>query len=332
MSNFYDLITEGVSVPLTRLAAGYTPVGLIGTQVFPIAKAAAMSGKVPIFNKDAFKIYQTLRASGAKTRRAVPDPDDWISYSLEEHDLAYPLDNRDLEALRALPGDAKLKALFNLQNRQRTKVQWNLALELEKLIADAVQNTASYPSGHYVTLATTTCWSETSTSDPVTDIETGKEVVRSKIGRYPNTLIMGNEAYKQLKFHTKYTDKLKYTTDKIVTPDIIKNVHDLDKVIIGQSLMLPDASSSSGNDATVTFSDLWGDNAILAYVPPTQFPDIDEPGFGYTIRPMFGAKPYPYVDVFTEEGGKIVNVRCTDMYDTLFLMAFAGYLIKNVKK
>jgi len=59
-------------------------------------------------------------------------PDSWITFFCEEHDLAIPLDARELNELRALPVDARGKALFNLQDRQRRRVQWNLKLELEK--------------------------------------------------------------------------------------------------------------------------------------------------------------------------------------------------------
>jgi hypothetical protein len=85
-------------------------------------------------------------------------------------------------------------------------------------------------------------------------------------------------------------------------------------------------------DASGNFVDLWGDNVILAYIPETDTPDIDEPSFGYTVKPGFSPTPYPYVDIFTEEGGKIVNVRCTDMYDQIMIMKGAGFLIKNVKR
>lgn len=322
MSNFFDSITEGVNVPLTTLASGYAPAGLIGEQVFPVVRSITQGGKIPVFGKDAFKIYETLRARGAKSNRAGMSPDTWKTFYCEEHDLAIPLDKRELDALKNLPGDATLKALFNLENRQRRRVQWNLKLELEKVIADDVQNTNNYSASNRKALANSTCWSETGSS-PDDDIEAGREAIRSKIGRYPNTLILGSDAYAQLKFHAAYTEKMKLTSDKVVRPELIAQIHDLDRVIIGQSM---------GLDADENFVDLWSDNAILCYIPKTTTPEIDEPSFGYTIKPGFSSTPYPYVDIFTEEGGKIVNVRCTDMYDTLMIMADAGYLISNCKK
>lgn len=322
MANFFDSITEGISVPLTTLATGFVPTGLIGESVFPVVKSITKSGKIPVFGKDAFKIYETLRARGAHSNRVGMTPDSWLTFSCEEHDLAIPLDARELAELNNLPGDTALKALFSLQDRQRRRVQWNLKLELEKVIADQVQDVSNYDADNQLALANTTCWSETG-SDPVGQIEDAREKIRSKIGRYPNTLIMGSDAYAQLKFHAAYTNIIKSTNDKVVRPDLLAQVHDLKRVIIGMSMGLTSADA---------FYDLWSDNAILCYIPDTQTPDIDEPGFGYTIKPAFSAMPYPYVDVFTEEGGKIVNVRCTDMYDTLFINPDCGYIITNCKK
>jgi hypothetical protein len=322
--DFFDTITEGISVPLTKLASGYKPVGLIGDMVYPTVQSITMSGKIPVFSsKDAFRIYNTQRARGAYSKRADINPDSWISFACEEHDLAIPLDQRELDALKALPGDVKLKALFNLQDRQRRRVQWNLKLELEQKIANDVQNTSTYSSDHVLTLANTTCWDQLTTSDPVANIETAREKIRAKTGVYPNTMIVGTDTERALKFHPAYTDLLSHGKDKFVDLTYVCAVHKLDKALVGSSMSV----DSEGN-----FVDLWGDVCILAYMPKTTTPDIDEPSFGYTIRPNFSVKPYPYVDIFVEEGGKLVNVRCTDIYDIVTVMKDCGYLIKNTKK
>jgi len=49
-------------------------------------------------------------------------------------------------------------------------------------------------------------------------------------------LILGADSYSQLKFHADYTDKMKTTNDKVVRPELIANMHDLKRVIIGQSM------------------------------------------------------------------------------------------------
>lgn len=322
--NYFDAITEGISVPLTKLASGYRAEDLVGEQVFPVVGVIKTADKIPVFSsKDAFKIYETRRAKGAFTKKAEITPDSWISYTSEEHDLAIPLDQRELDELNALPGDMVLKALFSLENRQRRRVQRNLALEKEKVVADYVQNAANYPAGHTKALATTACWSEASTSDPVTDIEAAREKIRDAIGIYPNTMVLGATTASLFKFHPKYTALLGAQKDRLVTVDMVAAFHDIGKVIVGKAKAL----NTAGN-----FEDLWGDFCMLCYIPPSVTPDIDEPAFGYTIKPTFSPKPYPYVDIYTENGGKLVNVRCTDFWGTVMILSACGYLITNTKK
>lgn len=327
MPSYYDYVTEGISIPLTRIASGYKPQGLIADQVFPVVPSLTRTGKIPIFNKDAFKIYNTYRARLAKSNRATISPDSWVEYACAEHDLAIPMDQMELDELKNIPGDSRLKAFLNIQDRTRRRVQWNMALEKEKVVADAVQSTANYTAGHTVTLATTGCWSEAG-SDPVGDIEAGRQKIRAAIGAYPNTMILGVTTEEVLKFHSGYTNLMKLTNDKVVRMDLVAKVHNIDRVIIGMSMAMGD---DVADDAAAPFSDLWDDFLALAYIPKGGFPDLEEPCWGYTIRPSFSPKPFPYVDIFTEEGGKLVNVRCTDNYVTKFVNGSCGYLIKNTK-
>ena len=320
--NYFDSMTLGVSVPLTKLASGYKPVGLIGNIVFPVVNSILSQGQIPVFSKDAFKMYETRRARLAKSNRADVSPDAWLNFACVEHDLAVPMDKQELDELDAIPVDIRGKAFFDIQNRTRRRVQWNMALRCEAEVATMVQATSSYPAGHYVTMANGTCWSEAG-STPIQDIETGREKIRSAIGVYPNAIFMGASAYETLKFHAQYQAIMKLTSDQIVTLEFIKTVHGFNKAIIGLSMALDSANA---------LYDLWSDNVILAYIPDGVTPDLDEPSFGYTIRPKYNPKPYPYIDLFEEEGGKLINVRCTDKYDQLMIMNTAGYLIKNVKK
>lgn len=322
--NYFDAITEGISVPLTKLASGYKPAGLIGDKVFPTVGTIATSGKIPVFSsKDAFKIYETLRAKGAYSKRATISPDSWQTFSCDEHDLAIPLDQRELDELKALPGDAVLKALFSLENRQRRRVQWNLALEKEQAVANYIQTAGNYPAGHVLALAGNDCFSEGATSKPITVIEAAREKIRDDIGLYPNTMVMGHATEALFKFHPAYVALLDANKTKMVPMDFVASVHNIKTVIVGAAKAL---------NAAGQLEDLWSDFLMLCYIPPSETPDIDEPAFGYTITPTFSPKPYPYVDIFTEEGGKLVNVRCTDFYGIVMIMSACGYLITNTKK
>jgi len=171
------------------------------------------------------------------------------------------------------------------------------------------------------TLAGANCWSAVG-SDPVGDIEAAREIIRDDIGLYPNTMVMGSTTASLFKFHAAYTGLLNANKDKIVTMETVAAVHDIKKVIVGGAKAI---------NTLGALEDLWSDFFMLCYIPESITPDIDEPAFGYTIRPTFSPKPYPYVDIFTEEGGKLVNVRCTDFYGVTMIMSSCGYLFLNTK-
>lgn len=322
--NFFDTLTEGVSLPLSTLATGYTPVGLIGDKVFPRVKSLLSHGTIPQYGKDSFRIYDSIRAVSARSNRISQSPISWLNFNCQEHDLVVPLDAQQLEELKKIPGDLQLVAMFDLQNRARITLQQNMANDLEKVVADKVQFSGNYVDGNSRTLATTLCWSEHETSQPVEDIEAGIAKVRSLIGRRPNTLVLGQVTWDVLKFHTEYASLYSANIDKILTPEMLAKFHNLKRIIIGESVYTP----TNGGPIT----DIWGDFALLCYIPDTVTPSYEEPGFGYTIVPAYATTPYPYVDTFVEEGGKIINVRVTDKWDTLFTMSQAGYLIKNTVK
>ncbi len=58
---------------LTEISRGYTNAALIGTNLFPVVSVTKEAGKIPQFNKEAFKIYNTERAIRAKSNRISPE-------------------------------------------------------------------------------------------------------------------------------------------------------------------------------------------------------------------------------------------------------------------
>jgi len=315
---YFSFVHEGYSVPLTKIAAGYSPVGLVGDKVFPFVTHVLESGKIPIFGKDSFKIYDTTRAMRAETNFIRRDPGEWKPFQCEEHDLAEAIDYRELQAIAKLPAPGL--SYFNLQKRATARLQWNMALEREKSVASTITDTATYPVGHYETLSGTDQWTDYANSDPIVVIEDSKEVVRSAIGREPNSLLIGAKTWNTLKFHPKYLDKLSLTKDKKNSAEFMKAEHELDNIFVGKTMAV---------DKDGAFVDLWGDFALLFYLPQGGTPEIDSPCFAYSIRPETRPGGYPYADIYTKENGKLVIVRNTDCYTSVVVFPHAAYLISD---
>lgn len=293
---------------LTTLARGYVNAELVGIVLAPIAVVPKETGKIPQFGKDSFKLYNTERALRAQSNRLSPEGISTIDYVLTEHDVEYPIDYREAE-----------EAIFDLQAHATETVQNIIMLRLEKDIADQAQTLANYPTGNKVTLSGTSQWTDTTNSDPIANIETAKDAVRGKIGRYPNVMVLGASAFKALKNHPKILDRVKYSMRAVITEELLQELLQIERIVVGKAVYASDAG---------TFTDIWADNAIFAYVPgaPGQGQRTPyAPAFAYTLR----KSGKPEVDKRDEQGGKLHIVRCTDNLAVKLVGAEAGYIIND---
>ncbi|WP_298438049.1 hypothetical protein [Geobacter sp.] len=295
---------------LTTFARGYKNAALVCDTLFPWVGVDKEAGKLPQFGKEAFRIYQTLRALRAKSNRINPESYGHIDVILEEHDLEYPIDYRERqEASQVLP----------LERWATNVVTQGIRLRCEKQCADLAQDVNSYPTGNKIVLAGGDKFSAPTTSNPIGVIEDGKDAVRQRIGTNPNTGVIGYEAWKKMKQHPQFIDRIKYSMKGVLTVDLLKEIIEVDNIIIGAAVF--------DNEAGGAFTDLWADNIILAYVPQ-KANDAErseyEPSFGYTFR----KKDHPLVDTRVEDG-KVQIIRNTDIFKPYIVGGEAGYLIKG---
>lgn len=289
---------------LTELARGYKNMDHINESLFPVVRVNKEGGKIPEFNKESFKIYNTERAIRAKSNRISPEGHSSIDYVLTEHDIEYPIDYREDEE------DA-----LNLKVHATNVVTDAISLRKEKEAADISQNLSNYSATNKVTLSGTDQWDDSS-SDPIVQIEDAKEALRSQIAKYPNVAVIGASAFKVLKHHSKILDRIKYTQHAICTAELLQTLFGLKKIVVGSAVY--------ENDSGV-LTDIWSDNMILAYVPQVSGErSYYEPSFGYTLI----KKKTPFVDTYTE-GGKVTLIRNTSTFISKLVGADAGYIIND---
>ncbi|MEW5972331.1 MAG: major capsid protein [Pseudomonadota bacterium] len=291
---------------LTNLAIGYSNSSLVAESLFPLATVDKEGGKIPRFGKEAFRIYNTERALRAKSNRIQPEDIGSIDVVLDEHDLEYPIDYREDQ-----------ESAFPLQAHGTMVVTEAIQLRREKMCADIAQNPANYGPGNKIALSGTSQFTHAE-SDPEGVIDDAKAAIRGKIAKNPNTMVIGDAAYRALKRHPKLKAILSDSRPRLVQLEDMKQIFEIPNIVIGQSLYVADSAD--------TFTDIWGDNIILAYVPGASGGSRTpyEPSYGYTLR----KKGSPQVDTRTEDG-KIELIRSTDIFRPYLLGAEAGYLISD---
>lgn len=291
---------------LTNIARGYRNAQFVGEALFPLADMDKEAGIVPLFGKEAFRLWDTERAIRAQSNLMIPDDINTLDVVLREHDLAYPVDYRE-----------QAESMFDAEARAAKRVKEAIDLRREVSCAALAQNVSTYLSGGKVALAGASQWSA-SGGDPVAVVETGKEVVRSRIGVRPNTILMGASVYAALKFHTKLQGALGANEQKLITLEHLRALFGIQNIVVGEGL--------AGDSTT---ADIWSDNLVLAYVAQAgagEKSDYETPSFGYTLR----KKGMPETDKYDTNGGKVRFVRHTDMYKPVVVGADAGYLISDI--
>jgi hypothetical protein len=119
-------------------------------------------------------------------------------------------------------------------------------------------------------------WSDYANSDPIEDIEAGKETVLGTTGFMPNTLVLGYQVYRKLRNHPDLVDRIKYTSSNVITTDIMARLFDVERVLVSSSVR---ATNAEGATAAYAFNT--GKSALLTYSAPN--PGLMTPSAGYTF-------------------------------------------------
>lgn len=258
---------------LTSILHGYNQQEFVGSFLFPEVPVEKRAGNVIEFGKEDFIIYNTRRAPGAATmRRSVPYSSKL--YSLRQDAIEGELPVEDLEESSDMP--------FDLQRETAESAMRSLMLRLEYDQAQIATDTANYD----INSQDTPDWSGgVGSTNPSADIETWKEVVRSRIGVYPNSAIIGSSVAAKLKNDSNLTDRIKYTSDRSITEDMLATWWDLSRgVRVGKSLV--------ADPTTGELEDIWANVVILAYVPET-ISSRRAPSYGYT----YTLRNYPMAEM-----------------------------------
>ena len=289
---------------LTQLAVGHKQAEFIGEKIMPVVFTEKEGVKIPTFGKGSFVEYQTERAVGAASNVVSMDKTVLLPVVLEEHDLAIGVDYRE-----------QAESLFDERAKATRRAVNGIQLRQEIETATLLQSKATYESGHYKDLSAATKWSD-KTANPIKDIADAKEVVRAACGMCPNVLVLGASVAHALSYHPVLQAALGSNERKLITPDILKILFEVDEVIIGNAVSAPAPNKQT--------KDVWGAFAALIVRPKimSNGNDEGEPSFGYTLR----RQGMPLVDRYNEVGGKVEYARYTDIRKVAAVGGACGFL------
>lgn len=254
-----------VNRPLTNISVAFmqNPNNFVWDKVFPI---------VPVDKKsDVYFTYPLGQwyADDAQKRRAGTEsagsgyPMSTDSYTCDRYDFHKDIDDdtrNNADAPIDLDRDATEFVTQTLM--QRLENQW-----VTNFFTTSVWDTDLTPSN---------LWSDYTLSDPLTDIDTGKETILKNTGFEANTLVLGYKVYRQLMRHPDFRDQIKYTSPENINAGLLAKILDIERVIIAKSVKRTTIEGESN-----TFDFIHGKHALLCHVAPK--PGILVPSAGYSF-------------------------------------------------
>lgn len=293
---------------LTDHARGYTNAEFVGGVLFPTVDMPTRAAKRIQFDRASFRRYRTIRAPGAPIGQ-ISFGYEGKAVSLTQHALSAVTPVEHQEEAGAVPG-------IDIQRENVDLVLAAIATEKEIAQATTARTAASYAASNKIALAGADKFSD-DTSNPLEVVSDMKETIRARIGRRPNTLVMGGRPGTTLKRHPAIRDHFRYTTASTITDDMLRSYFDVQNLAIGDAIYDQD-------DGTTV--DVWGNDLILAYVPPKGARNMRLPSFGYTYQ----LRNHPFVEPpHWERGIRSWINDVVDEYSAELVGADAGALIQN---
>ncbi len=254
--------------PLTNISVAYIQKkdNFIAQKVFPVVPVEKQSDKYFIYNKaDWFRDEAEKRADATESAGS--------GYTLATGNYFC-----DVYAFHKDVGDQMRKNSDNPLDPDRDATQFvtqRMMLRQEKQWVNTYFTTNVW--AHDVTGGSDfTAWSDFAGSDPMEDMELGKETILSTTGFEPNTLVLGYRTFRKLKNHPDFVDRIKYTSDDTITAQKIAAMLDIERVFVSKAII-----NSAAEGATASYGFVAGNNAWLGYVNPE--PSILQPSAGYVF-------------------------------------------------
>ncbi|WP_336973429.1 hypothetical protein [Sphingobium aromaticiconvertens] len=251
---------------LTEHSRGYSNAEMVGGALFPTVSMPTRAAKRIEFDRSSFKRRRTRRAPGGVIA-ALEFGYEGKAVGLHQEALSAVTPIEFQQEAGAIPG-------IDLQRVGVDTVLAVIAMEKEIQQALVARNAAAYAASNKAALVGDFKWSDPD-SDPKGQVYDAKEVVRKRIGRRPNTLVLAGGLNSALGKHPKMLEHYKHTTSSAISLAMMAAYFDVETVVSGDAIY---------DQADGTTVDVWGGDAILAWVPPAGQRQMPLPSFGYTYQ------------------------------------------------
>lgn len=301
---------------LTNISIAYRNPSYIADMIFPLVTVMKQSDIVPKYEQSHwFRNGAKMRAPGTKSQGggwAVDTSDTYFaarrSFRVEIAD-----DDRD-----------NTDQPFNLDRDGTEFVTDKMQLAREVAFATDFFKTGVW--GDDDTGGTDfTQWSDYASSSPLVDITGYQDAVEGRIGREPNKLVLGKQVWSSLKWHPDLIDTIKHTQTAMMTVNLAAALMELENIMIGRAIVTTDEEGTA--EASVTYTRVWGKNALLLYVPDR--PSLMTPAAGYTFVWQRVASALQYIKRMRDEEREVDIIEGNSYFDQKATAPKAGQFLAS---
>jgi hypothetical protein len=256
---------------LTNISVAYKNEEYIADQVFPTVMVEKQSDLIPTYDKaDWLRAVVQPYVPGTKGARSGYRVGN-LTYFCRGWKLGKEIPD-DVKANADEPFDLKRDSTAWL--REQMQLRWELEFA-NNFFANGVWQDKDGGTDFVK-------WSNYAGSNPITDIRTLGDLIRTKTGRQYNTLVISKRVWDVLIDHPMVVDRLKYTSKESITPEMFARLTGYQKTLIGSAIQV----TSQEDAASPTIAEVFGDHALILHVPPK--PGLLTPAAGYTFvwRPI----------------------------------------------
>lgn len=289
----------------------------IGSRILPVFEVEEDAGKYPVIPiEQLLAENETRRAPKSGYNRGEFEFETG-SYITEEHGWEEPLDDREVRMYRHYI-QAEMIATARAVNF--------VAGAAERRIASAIFNSTTFN-----TTAVTNEWDDLSNATPIDDVEAAVIRVYDATGLWPNTLVITNKVFRNLRRCSQVLDRIESsgagnaTKARDVTLQMLAQVFDLEKILVGNA-----SKNTAGEGQSASISPVWSNE--YAWVGKTaETGDIQEPCVGRSFHWDEDGSTYEgRVESYRDESIRSDVIRVRHDTDEKIMYAACGELLENI--
>lgn len=267
-----------VNRPLTNMSISYMQDknDFIADKVFPAIPVKKQSDRYFVYTKEAwFRTEAAKRAPASESVGTGFSLDNTPTYFCDKWALHMDIDDDERDNQ-----DDPLDIEFDATEL----VTQQLMIRREKLFMANYMTTGVWTgwqvSGSPVDYAPNThgagYW-DSSTSNPMLDVDKIRSQVKSRTGRKPNKMVVTDNVFAALKNNPSVLDRIKYTQRGIITEELLAALFGVQQFLVAGAVFNSAKEGQAGN-----FGFMSNNLFLLAYAPDA--PGLRKPSAGYIFQ------------------------------------------------